>query len=226
MAIRAVSFDFHGTLALPHPSPGAVYAAVAQAHGLEVSASCLDQHFSAAFRAVRADRQPAYGADESDAREFWFAVIRRCFADCLGPDQSAVNEVVCMALFSAFGQARHWRLLPEAAAAVAWCETQGLPVAICSNFDARLNALVRGLELTPVAQVLPSSLTGLPKPDPELLLLASSMLVIEPEELLHVGDHVQEDGGAAQAAGCPWLQVDPQQGVTLAALQDQVAHLA
>ena len=35
MPIRAISLDVHGTLILPHPSVGAIYAAVAQEHGLE-----------------------------------------------------------------------------------------------------------------------------------------------------------------------------------------------
>ncbi|TVR14515.1 MAG: HAD family hydrolase [Planctomycetota bacterium] len=225
MAIRGVSFDFHGTLALPYPSPGSIYAEVAAEHGYQIHAECLNQHFASAFQAIRHDRQPAYGADESDARDFWFAVIQRCFAQCLGPEQPAVTEVLCMALFTAFGQAQRWRLLPQAAACIQWCHQHHLPVVICSNFDARLHGLVRGLGLQPVHDVLPSSLTGLPKPDPELLLLASSLLVIEPEELLHVGDSHAEDGGAAQAAGCPWLAVSRSQGVVLTDLQQRIAEL-
>ncbi|TVR43613.1 MAG: HAD family hydrolase [Planctomycetota bacterium] len=221
MPIRAISFDFHGTLALPYPSPGAIYAEVAADYGLKLPVSALDQRFPEAFMEVRRGASAAYGADESDARDFWFAVVRATFQPLLTPE-AKVSDTLCMALFAAFGEARHWRLLPEAQACLSWCAKAGLPVAICSNFDARIHRLVAAHGLGPCAQVLPSTLVGTPKPDPELLLLAMSLLEVEPEELLHVGDNQHEDGGAAQAAGCPWLEVARDHGVQLAALQSAI----
>ena len=65
---------------------------------------------------------------------------------------------------------------------------------VCSNFDARIHRVIKEMGLTGFAEVLPSSLVGIPKTDPEIILLASSLLEIEPEELLHVGDNAEEDG--------------------------------
>ena len=39
--VQAVTFDLAGTLLFPHPSVGAVYAACAQAHGVEIEAAVL-----------------------------------------------------------------------------------------------------------------------------------------------------------------------------------------
>jgi FMN phosphatase YigB (HAD superfamily) len=74
-------------------------------------------------------------------------------------------------------------------------------------------------------QVIPSSLVGIPKQDPEILLLATSLLVIEPEELLHVGDNAEEDGLAAKAAGCPFHKVQANAGPSLPALSAQINSL-
>lgn len=223
MTIRAVSFDFHGTLAVPHPSPGAIYRRIAGDHGVVADSALLDRAFISAFNQVRAARHPAYGADDSDAREFWFAVIRSCFAASQG-EGFEVSETLCMALFSAFAEASAWRLMDEAASCVAWCQQQGLQMVICSNFDARLHRLVKGLQLNGLSHVLPSTLVGQPKPDPELLLLAMSLLELEPEEMLHVGDNAEEDGLAAAAAACPWLAVDRQHGVRLLELQRAISE--
>jgi putative hydrolase of the HAD superfamily len=200
--IRAVTIDFHGTLAVPSPSPGAIYASVGRAHGIDCDDAALDAAFPQAFRTVRDDWAIPYGSDEQDARDFWFAVMDLCFGRSL-------PAACAMELFEAFAQAEQWRPLPGAKACLGLLAERNIPVAICSNFDQRLVRLWRGLDLGPAKEVLASSLVGLPKPDPELLLLAASLLAVDPAEMLHLGDNPKEDGGAAEAAGCHWLPVEP-----------------
>jgi FMN phosphatase YigB (HAD superfamily) len=206
MAIRAVSCDFHGTLAVVHPSPGAIYARVAAAHGVTVAAETLDARFGPAFAAVKSRWAVPFGDGEGDARAFWLSIIAETFP-------VAVPVPAALAIYEVFATPAAWRLLPGATAALALCTERGLPVAITSNFDLRLQRLVPALGLTGLAQILPSSLFGAPKPDPELLLTASCLLAVQPDELLHIGDSSSEDGGAARAAGCPWLPVGAE-GVT------------
>ena len=93
---------------------------------------------------------------------------------------------------------------------------------VCSNFDARIHRVIKEMGLEGFAEVLPSSLVGIPKPDPEIILLASSLLEIEPEELLHVGDNAEEDGQAAKAAGLSFYQVTANEGPSLSGLIEQV----
>ena len=104
MAIRAVSFDFHGTLASVYPSPGAIYQRVAAEFGIEADADDLSRHFGQL--AGRQSHEIPYGCDESDARDFWFAVIIDCFRS-LGPEVK-ISETLCMALFDAFGRGSSW----------------------------------------------------------------------------------------------------------------------
>lgn len=221
MTIRAVSFDFHGTLASVSPSPGAIYSRVAADFGIHAEPEELTKHFRPAFQRVRQNHEIPYGCDESDARDFWFAVIVDCFQRCLGSDVE-ISETLCMALFDAFGQGSSWAVLPGVNDCLSWCHEHGIATVVCSNFDARIHRVLKELDLTGFKEVIPSSLVGIPKPDPEILLLATSLLVIEPEELLHVGDNAEEDGLAAKAAGCSFHKVVANEGLSLPAFIESI----
>lgn len=200
MAIRAVSLDWHGTVATIAPGVGAIYAAAAARHGIAIAPEALDKRFGEAFRATREAWPVPYGADEGDARDFWQAVVAATFP-------TPVPDPLTWELFEAFAGPGAWRLVPGARPALEHLARLGLPVAICSNFDLRLARLVSACHLPGVHEVWPSSLLGTPKPAPDLLLAAADGFGCKPQELLHVGDREDEDGGAAQAAGCAFLQV-------------------
>lgn len=211
--IKALSLDFHGTLAVPYPSAGAIYAEVGAKHGLTHNADVLEERFHAAFSTIRDSWDVPYGADEVDARDFWLAIIEHTFPE-------DVSNALQHDLFEAFARGHRWRLLPGAREAIEWARRHGIPVAISSNFDLRLKRLLKELDLPAVDEILVSSLFGAPKPDPELLLMAASLFGIEVEELLHVGDNAEEDGGAARAAGCRYRRVKRGEGIDVSALAE------
>lgn len=200
MTIRAVTFDAAGTLIAPFPSVGAVYAEVAQAHGLSRQAGDLEAAFGPAFRAVQKRMEVPYGADEDDARHFWIEVITATFGESVTPALS--NE-----LFDTFAEARRWSVLPGAREALEWCRQRGLLTAVVSNFDCRLPSLLKALNLT-VDTVVTSTMVGRAKPDPAALKTTIERLQVTTTEVLHVGDSVTEDGDMCIALGVRFLQVD------------------
>lgn len=211
--IRAVTFDAAGTLLAPHPSVGAVYAELAAAHGLERVAADLDQAFGPAFSAVQAAWGVPYGADDEDARRFWIEVIRDTFG---GP----LSYELYMDLYDTFAEARRWRVLPGAREALAACARLGLPTAVVSNFDCRLEPLLAACDLRPTT-VVPSTAVGRAKPDPAPLLEACRRLGVTPDAVLHVGDSLREDGGMCAATGARFLHVT--HGIPLAVFAQQLA---
>lgn len=214
--IRALTLDAHGTLIVPHPGVGAVYARVAGRFGVDCGADVLDAAFPSAFARVRAGWGVPYGADEADARRFWDAVVAATFAVPVPPE-------LCSALYDAFAGPDCWRVLPGVREALATAGRAGLPMAVVSNFDLRLPGILAGLGLGPFVAVVVSSRVGRAKPDPGPLRAAATGLGIPVADLLHVGDSASEDGGAAAAAGCAWLRVDPATGLTAAALAPWLA---
>ena len=211
MIPRLVSFDAAGTLVVPHPSVGAVYAEVAAACGLDRDADELEARFRPAFAAAVARWRVPYGHDDEDARRFWALVVEETFAEPLP------YELVCE-LYDTFATARRWRVLPGVREALALVAVRGLPAVVVSNFDARLRPLLDELGLGPFAAVVTSATVGAAKPDPAALLAACRAVGVAPAETLHLGDSAREDGGMCAAAGARWLAVDPREGIPLAAL--------
>jgi putative hydrolase of the HAD superfamily len=204
--IQALTIDAAGTMISPHPSVGAVYAAVARSHGLAVAAPEVDAAFPAAFTATVATWPVPYGKDEADALAFWSQVIRRTLP-------APVPDAVCAAIYAAFQAPAAWRVLPGVRATLALAAARGLPVAVVSNFDCRLEPLLRALALGPFTAVVTSAQIGRAKPDPAVLIHASTRLGVDPTKILHIGDHVREDGGMCAAVGARFLAVTPHQGI-------------
>ena len=72
--VQAVTFDLAGTLLFPHPSVGAVYAACAKRHGVDVEAAVLEASFPLAFKG---------GPKNAKPEVFWKEVVQRCFGPAL-----------------------------------------------------------------------------------------------------------------------------------------------
>ncbi len=210
-AIRALTVDAAGTLIVPDPGVGAVYAEVAAACGLVRDPDELERAFPAAFAATRARWGVPYGADDRDALRFWAAVIEATFAEPLP------YELVCE-LYDTFATARRWRVLPGARALFALAARRELPLAVVSNFDCRLEPLLHALELGPWDALVVSTEIGAAKPDPAPLHAACAALRVTPAEVLHLGDSAREDGGMCAAAGARWLEIDPAVGIPIARL--------
>jgi putative hydrolase of the HAD superfamily len=200
MSVRAVTWDAVGTLFVPTPSVGSIYAEIAHGHGLEADAAALDAGFPDALRTVRTRWAVPYGADEQDALRFWNEVISATF------QQALPFELTCD-LYDAFARAKRWRVLPGVREALAWVQQRGLPQAVVSNYDARLLPLIAELQLGPFATVVTSTQVGRAKPDPAALLRACQFLGVAASEVVHVGDHALEDGGMCQRSGADFLSM-------------------
>jgi putative hydrolase of the HAD superfamily len=214
-ALQAVTWDLVGTLCLPHPSVGAVYAEVAARHGIERDAAELEAAFPGAFARVRERWAVPYGASEDDARHFWGTVIQETF------EEGLPYELI-LDLYDAFGEGARWRVLPGAREALALVAASGLPQAVVSNFDQRLVPVVEQLALGPFACLVASNSVGRAKPDPAALLAACLAMAVAPSAVLHVGDSAREDGGMCAQAGARWLPVAGE-AVPLDGLRDVLA---
>jgi FMN phosphatase YigB (HAD superfamily) len=67
-----------------------------------------------------------------------------------------VSTDVARACYDDFAGPAAWRVLPGAREAVAWARTRRLGVAVVSNFDVRLAAILEGLGLGPFGAVVTS----------------------------------------------------------------------
>ena len=107
--------------------------------------------------------------------------------------------------------ARHFRERPAALETLSELKARGYPLALISMCAPDTPALWRARPLSAFVDVeVFSSEVGLRKPDPEIYLLASEELGVEPSACLYVGDGAYgELTGAANVGMHPVLIRDP-----------------
>ena len=202
-SIKAVCLDAAGTLFRPRQRVGAIYARHAVAHGLPATPDledALEARFRAAFAAMPAPpyrpRAPEYNAGVD--RDWWRRLVAEAVTG-LGPLEF---DAFFDAVYQAFAEPQQWCTYPETLETLARLRDAGLPVAIVSNFDARLLPICRGLGLAErVDAIIYSAALGAAKPDPAIFHEALACLGTPAAATLHVGDSFREDVAGARAAG-------------------------
>lgn len=182
--IRAVVFDFYGTLTPGRSDEAQERARRAQAEALGVDAARLDAELTATVHARFS------GAGGTVAGSLAWVTKR------LGYDLDAVvlerGAAVRLAAETAFGQPR-----PEAVEVLRALRERGLPIGLVSDCSAELPEYFPSLTIAPYIDVTVFSfVTGHRKPAPENYLACAARLGVEPEECLYVGD-----GGSDELAG-------------------------
>lgn len=204
--VRAVFFDAVGTLLFPEPSAPAVYAAVAERHGLPLTVAEVRDRFLAAYRLQEAaDIDLNWATSEARERDRWHAIVTGTLTGVSDPD-------ACFAhLFAHYSRPQAWRVHPEAADVLRELSARGLTLGMGSNYDARLLTVLDGHpELAPLrARVVVSAAVGWRKPAGEFFAEVARVAGCEAGEILFVGDDFQNDYEGATNAGMHAVLLDP-----------------
>ncbi len=213
--IKAVLFDVGGTLITPHPSVGAIYSAVAARHGVHVAPEKLNLGFRTAWAKRKHERSLI-------DKKWWQSVVEESF----GQDTSAFfNEI-----YDEFEKKEVWRIYPDAEITLKALRDRGIRLAVASNWDARLPALLKQLDLERYfeRQFISFDLK-IVKPDVRFFQFALEEMAIDPMEMLHVGDDPVEDIEGAQKAGLRAYFIDrihkPKNSRTLSSLDELLLRL-
>ena len=226
MTLRAVLFDASGTLIAPREPIGTTYARVARDFGVEIPAWRLDD----AFRRILGGAPPLVFPDAAEdaidalERDWWREQVRSTFLAADGTARFRDFDACFERLFDAYARPELWRATPGAVKALAELRDRGLGLAVVSNFDRRLPALLDalGLGVYLATVVLPSD-AGAAKPDPRIFRLALERLGASAEQALFVGDDASRDLAGARAVGIRAAHVDDL--ATLADLPDRIGEL-
>lgn len=203
--IRAVAFDAVGTLIHPDPSAGEVYAAVALRHGSRLSLTEIRTRFIAAF-AEQEQLDLRHGVATSEQRELqrWQTIVARVLDDV--PDPAA-----CFAeLYDHFARPSSWRVEPGTAQLLTRIRDAGYALAIASNYDHRLHAVLGGLaDLASIETIVISAEVGWRKPARAFFTHLATSLRLPPNYVLYVGDDFANDFAGARQAGMSAMLFDP-----------------
>ena len=203
---RGLLLDAMGTLIGLRQTVGQGYAAVAAQHGLSLDASAIDRVFAEIYRQAPPLAFPGLSATALRQAELdWWGARIRQLLERLGAAPPPPDLIP--ALFAHYGQASAWRVYADVPALLQRWHARGLKLAVVSNFDGRLPALLDQLGLaTWLDAVVVSSAAGAAKPDPAPFQQALAALELTPAQAWHVGDS-PEDAAGARAAGLPCLLV-------------------
>lgn len=207
--VRAITFDVGGTLIRSEPSPADVYAAILSQHGPRVEGEQVAPVFAAVW-AEMTEAQPRgldrYHLVKGGERAWWGEFVRRVMTRLGHP---APFEPVLDALFDAFADPGLWHVFPEVREVLARLHEHGLRLAVISNWDSRLPALLAKLGLRHFFDiVLVSALEGVEKPAPAIFERALDRLGVAKGACLHVGDSPLDDFRGAESCGLRAVLVD------------------
>ncbi|MCS7478803.1 HAD family hydrolase [Umezawaea endophytica] len=193
MALRAVLFDFSGTL-------------------FRLEHEALEEHGDL-MRALTAPVGMAEGLDP-ETEALW---LRRDLDADVHRDVHVValqaagltEPGAALAFYERLVSAAFWQTYPDTFEALRTVSEAGLRVAVVSNTGWNIRAVLDRFGVSHlVDEVVLSYEEGLIKPDPKIFLLACERLRVDPSEVLMVGDSEEADGGAA-AVGSKVAIVEP-----------------
>jgi putative hydrolase of the HAD superfamily len=211
----AIVFDAVGTLLHADPPVADVYHLAGWQHGSQLSREEVARRFRAAFAASEAGDSGAGDASaggalvrqptsESRERDRWRRIVVTVFDDVPDPGGTLFHT-----LWRHFAEPASWRLFDDAAHVLGELAERDMRLAIASNFDRRLRAVVQADSLLRRCErCFISSELGCPKPDRRFFDIAAAQLNLPSNDILLVGDDWTNDILGARAAGWQTVWLD------------------
>jgi putative hydrolase of the HAD superfamily len=204
--IRAVFFDAGATLLHPEPPVEEIYAREFSAEGVRFSSLEVSRALARAWEEIQAEKsKDRYGGVRGEPR-FWRRFLNRVRGHL---DGGSVPPEVFARLSSHFRNPGSWAVYEDVPGTLAELKGRGFLLAVVSNWDSHLPALLEDLGLSrSFRAVVVSAIEETGKPEPEIFRRACARLSAFPSECLHIGDSLVEDYEGARAAGLAALLLD------------------
>ncbi|XP_073414404.1 haloacid dehalogenase-like hydrolase domain-containing protein 3 [Dendrobates tinctorius] len=201
MKLKLLTWDVKDTLLRMRLPVGQQYQAEARSRGLQVDSATLESSFRQVY-GNQCRLFPNYGRSQGmTSHQWWLDVVSQTFRFAGVQDEKFLRPL-SEKLFQDFSTAKYWEVLPGAREALIGCSELGLKMAVISNFDRRLDDILRQVELDRHFDfVLTSESAGVAKPDVGIFHKALKLGDVVPHQVAHVGDDFVNDYTAAREAG-------------------------
>ncbi len=197
---QCVAFDAVGTLIHAQPSVTEAYSIIGTRHGAKLHLDEVKRRFGKAL----SSRQLKLTTSEAEELAFWKSIVQEVIGEVRDPD-ACFQE-----LYSHFAKPESWRVDSNASNVIQVLMSQGINVAIASNFDHRLHSVMdEHPELQQVSLRCISSEIGWRKPSREFFNNLARIADCRAEEILMVGDDIENDVLGARKAGLDAIHLRP-----------------
>ncbi|MEZ2240254.1 HAD-IA family hydrolase [Microcoleus sp.] len=207
---KVIFLDAAGTLFDVRGSVGEVYGKFSRSWGITVSNEELNTAFFQSF----ANSTPMAFPGRESAKipqlefEWWQAVCANAFQIAGVFNQFSDFPKFFAELYAHFATAEPWFVYPDVLPALNRWQQQGIELAVVSNFDSRLYAVLKALNLAEYfTSVTISTEVGAAKPDSKIFTTALQKHHCIAENVVHIGDSFKADYCGAINAGLKsiWL---------------------
>lgn len=201
---QVIFFDAVGTLFGVRGSVGQVYQTLAAQHGVTVDAALLDRAFYEKFKTAPACVFPGVHPADIPDHEFqwWKTIAAQSFNKIGALSQFKDFSTFFSELYQYFETAEPWTVYPDTVPTLTRLSKLNIPLGVISNFDSRLYAVLKALNLSEFfSSITISTEAGVAKPDPQIFAIALAKHNCIAANAWHVGDSDREDYEAAKAAG-------------------------
>jgi len=207
---KVIFLDAAGTLFNVRGSVGEVYGQLAQSFGVTVKSEELNAAFFQSFASASPMAFPGIESAKIPQLEFewWQAVAAKAFQIAGVFNQFSDFPKFFAELYAHFATAEPWFVYPDVLPALKRWQQQGIELAVVSNFDSRIYAVLKALNLAEYfTSVTISTEVGAAKPDSQIFTAALQKHNGIAEDVLHIGDSFKADYCGAKAAGLKaiWL---------------------
>ena len=211
---QVIFLDAAGTLFDVRGSVGEVYGKFARSWGITVSNEDLNTAFFQSFASASPMAFPGIEAAKIPELEFewWQAVAAKAFEIAGVFHQFSDFPKFFVELYAHFATAEPWFVYPDVFPALNKWQQQGIELAVVSNFDSRIYAVLKALNLAEYfTSVTISTEVGAAKPDSQIFTAALQKHNGIAEDVLHIGDSFKADYCGAKAAGLKAIWLNRQQ---------------
>jgi putative hydrolase of the HAD superfamily len=209
---QAIFLDAVGTLFGVRGSVGEMYVNVTRQFGVEVDAETLDKAFYQSFKNMPFPMAfPGVPVAEIPHREYewWKALAQNTFQRAGVYQQFTDFAAFFAQLYDYFASPEPWLVYTDTLPFLDYWRNQNISLGILSNFDTRIYAVLRSLNLIDYfASITISTEVGAAKPNPLIFEAALAKHHCLPEAAWHIGDSFKEDYEGAKAVGIQaiWLE--------------------
>ena len=211
---KVIFLDAAGTLFDVRGSVGEVYQKLAKSFGVTVKSEELNVAFSQSFASASPMAFPGIELAKIPQLEFewWLAVAANAFQIAGVFNQFSDFSNFFAELYAHFATAEPWFVYPDVFPALNRWRQQGIELSVVSNFDSRLYAVLKALNLAEYfTSVTISTEVGAAKPDSQIFTVALQKHNCFAENVLHIGDSFKADYCGARSAGLNAVWLNRQQ---------------
>ena len=204
--LRAVFLDIGDTIMRPNPSWEHVYALAFEEFGVTVAIEDLHRALREAYHHGGWGMEGGFEPSEETSFRRTVAIDAAAIAALgIGPMPDAFYR----RLAEMFLVTSHWHIFPDAYGALSGLRERGLTIGAVSNWVWNLPELLHALDLVGGFDFIAASARiGFEKPHRRIFEWALEQAGAAPEEVIHVGDHIDADVEGARAVGIAPVLID------------------